>query len=206
MSTKTLLPPSIVFAERTGGAKRPVWKDADMADESALDLLERRTLEYATKFLVGEMPVGREAYGPVVDELRLVKRRVEVLEAEVAALKERDSTDDESVAPVAEVARVVSILQRSFEIEDAGAVVRHFLSRESVLQFFVKTAEKVPAFFNAGARCSLRCDDDDELLLEITTPLTPDEGELRYSKFLREWWMPLGGHKHRVTVSLNYAA
>lgn len=97
-------------------------------------------------------------------------------------------------------------LTSAVEATDLEAIRRHVLRRANPVELAKKLSEgarRARRKFGHD-RIALFIDRDDQLVLEVSTPMHSSEALATYSEFLHEWWLSNFSNEEAVTLGLDF--
>jgi hypothetical protein len=156
---------------------------------------EKMTAPYPKGSLTRSSPAAQR-----VDKAAELKADFESLRADVA----RDAGNDRrlTIGQIEAVTRQIASVAKVYDVPDHGSLVRHFAERPKLTQLLLDSADEIVKRFEYDPASIV--DDDGELVMRIPTQLSPAVGHIRFSTFLRDWWIPKAGIEDKMTLTIDY--
>lgn len=136
----------------------------------------------------------------VVHAIRTLKADFESLRADVVG--DAGSNRRLMISQIEVVTRQIASVSKVYDVPDQGNLVRHFAERPKLAQLLLDSADEITKRFEHGPASIV--DDDGELVMRIPTQLSPAVGHMRFSAFLRDWWIPKAGIEDKMTLTIDY--
>lgn len=136
----------------------------------------------------------------VVHAIRTLKADFESLRADVAG--DTGSNRRLTIGQIQAVMRQIANVSKVYDIPEQSSLVQHFVDRPKLVQLLLDSASEIKERFEYGPASIV--DEDGELVMRIPTQLSPAAAHVRFSAFLRDWWMPKAGVEDKMTLTLDY--